>query len=87
MLVVIAAITLFTAILLPSLRSFRQQAKAVLCSSNIKQLTLGLLMYETENQTLPYSFCVKYDVNDNPIEPPGGYPGCMQYDMNGMVVV
>jgi hypothetical protein len=66
------------AILLPSLRSSRQQAEAVLCSSNIKQLLCGLFSYETENQTLPYSF-------DNTPEqlPPGGYPGNITYDRMG----
>jgi prepilin-type processing-associated H-X9-DG protein len=35
-------------------------------------------MYETQNQTLPYGFY------DNPIgQPPGGYPGYIQYDRTG----
>jgi prepilin-type processing-associated H-X9-DG protein len=76
--VVIATIAILMAILLPSLGNCKQQAKAVLCSSNIKQLTFGLFMYETENQTLPYGF-------DEPLKepPPGGYPGYGQYDRKG----
>jgi len=78
LLVAIATIALLIAILLPSLRSSRQQAKTVLCSSNVKQLTFGLLLYETQNQTLPCGF------DDNPNEPPpGGYAGFVQYDRTG----
>jgi prepilin-type N-terminal cleavage/methylation domain-containing protein len=68
LLVVIATIAMLMAILLPSLRSSRRQAEAVLCSSNIKQLLGGLFSYETGNQTLPYGF------QDTLTPPPGGYP-------------
>jgi prepilin-type processing-associated H-X9-DG protein len=78
LLVVIATIALLMAILLPSLRSSKQQAEAVLCSSNIKQLLCGLFSYETENQTLPYGF------DNTPMNPPpDGYPGYIQYDRTG----
>jgi prepilin-type processing-associated H-X9-DG protein len=78
LLVVIATIAMLMAILLPSLRSSRQQAEAALCSSNIKQLLCGLFSYETENQILPYGF-------DKLINkpPPDGYPGYIQYDRTG----
>ena len=78
LLVVIATIALLMAILLPSLRISRQQAEAILCSSNIRQLLCGLFSYETENQILPYSF-------DNTSEwpPPGGYPGNATFDRKG----
>jgi prepilin-type N-terminal cleavage/methylation domain-containing protein/prepilin-type processing-associated H-X9-DG protein len=78
LLVVIAIIALLMAILMPALRSSRQQANTVLCGSNIEQLLLGLFSYETENQTLPYGF-------DKPLKgpPPGGYPGYIQYDRAG----
>jgi prepilin-type processing-associated H-X9-DG protein len=77
LLVVIATIAMLMAILLPSLRSSRRQAEAVLCSSNIKQLLGGLFSYETGNQTLPYGF------QDTLTPPPGGYPGYIQYDRTG----
>jgi prepilin-type N-terminal cleavage/methylation domain-containing protein len=67
LLVVIATIAMLMAILLPVLRRSRQQAEAAICGSNIKQLLYGLLSYETENQTLPYGFCVELDVDNNPI--------------------
>jgi prepilin-type processing-associated H-X9-DG protein/prepilin-type N-terminal cleavage/methylation domain-containing protein len=78
LLVAIATIAMLMAILLPSLRSSRQQAEAALCSSNIKQLLCGLFSYETENQTLPYGF------DETPTNlPPDGYPGYIQYDRTG----
>jgi len=78
LLVVIAVIALLIAISVPSLQNSRQQAKAVLCSSNISQLLLGLVMYETENDTLPYAF------DDTLLEPPpGGYPGNFAFDRKG----
>ena len=83
LLVVVATIALLMAILLPSLRISRQQAEAILCSSNIRQLLCGLFSYETENQTLPYGFCVERDNNGNPIKPPGGYPGNATFDRKG----
>jgi len=83
LLVVIATLALLIAISLPSLRSSRQRAKAVLCRSNVKQLTFGLLLYETENQTLPYGFNVKRDSKGNPVKPLGGYPGNTTYDKPG----
>jgi len=78
LLVVIATIALLIAVLFPSLQSSRLQAKAVLCSSNVKQLTFGLLFYETQNQTLPYGF------DNTPNDPPpSGYAGFVQYDRTG----
>ena len=76
--VVISIIALLMAILVPSLQNSRQQAKAALCGSNIKQLTIGLLMYETENETLPHAF------DNTPMDsPPGGYFGNHSYDRMG----
>ncbi|MHC4571197.1 MAG: type II secretion system protein [Planctomycetota bacterium] len=78
LLVVVATIALIMAVLVPVLRTSRLQAKSVLCSSNIKQLLVGLMMYETENETFPHAF------SNAPMRPPpGGYPGYAQYDMVG----
>ena len=78
LLVVIAVIALLMAILVPLLQNSRHQAKAVLCSSNIKQLVIGLMMYETENETLPHAF------DNTPMgPPPGGYAGGSAYDKIG----
>ena len=77
LIVVIATLALLIAILLPSLQNSRQHAKTVLCGSNIKQLTAGLFMYETENQTFPYGF---HNTLRLPI---GGYPGNSALDRKG----
>jgi prepilin-type N-terminal cleavage/methylation domain-containing protein len=77
LIVVVSITALLLAILLPALGGSRQQAKSVLCSSNIKQLLTGLTMYETENPTLPYAF------HFMPVPPPGGYPGNAMLDDAG----
>lgn len=77
LLVVIATIALLMAILVPALRSSRLQAKSILCSSNIKQLLVGLMMYENENQILPNGF------HSTDIPPPCGHPGNRKYDGAG----
>ena len=78
LIVVIAIIAVLMAILVPVSQNCGQQAKAVLCSSNIKQLVLGLVAYETENETLPHAF------DNTPMDaPPGGYPGDSKYDRKG----
>ena len=78
LLVVTGIIALLTAILIPSLKRTRLQAKAVLCSSNINQLTLGLIRYEIENETFPHAL----DTISTEL-PPGGYPGNFMYDRAG----
>jgi prepilin-type processing-associated H-X9-DG protein/prepilin-type N-terminal cleavage/methylation domain-containing protein len=77
LLVVISVIVLLLATLFPVMRSSREQGKTIQCCSNIKQLVLGLLSYETENQVLTYGFY------DSPIPPPGGYAGYPEYDRTG----
>ena len=78
LLVTIAIIGLLMAISIPSLHSSRQQTNSALCSSNIKQLVFGLIVYETENETFPHAF------DNTPIEPPPcGYPGSSMHDRMG----
>jgi len=78
LLVVIAIIALLMAMLAPLLRNSREHTKATLCGSNIKQLVLGLAMYETENQAFPYA------LDTAPLNsPPGGYPGDAAFDRRG----
>ena len=78
LLVVIAIISLLLAITIPVLQICRQRAKAIVCASNIKQLSLGLFMYEADNERFPYGFDdMRMDV------PPGGYPGCASRDAMG----
>ncbi len=69
LLAVIATVAILIAITLPVLHISRQQARAAVCGSNLKQLTLTLIMYEHGNGTFPYAFV------DSEVEPPGGYVG------------
>ena len=78
LLAVISVIALMIAVLLPALRISRLQAKAVVCSSNIRQLVSYLTMYENENGTFPHAFD---DTLRKP--PPGGFSGYLQYDRMG----
>jgi prepilin-type N-terminal cleavage/methylation domain-containing protein/prepilin-type processing-associated H-X9-DG protein len=50
LLVVIAIIAILAAMLLPGLAKAKQQAQGVLCISNMKQLTLGWIMYTGDNK-------------------------------------
>ena len=77
LLIVISIIALIIAILIPVLQSSRLRAKAVVCGSNIKQLTVDLFMYETDYQNFPYGFYNTYN------QPPGGYPGNITFDKLG----
>lgn len=49
LLVVMSIISMLMAIVLPSLRRAREIGKAVVCQSNIKQLTLAWTMYSSSN--------------------------------------
>ncbi|MBN2181447.1 MAG: hypothetical protein JW715_06005 [Sedimentisphaerales bacterium] len=78
LLVILSIIALVITILIPSLRYSKENAKAVLCGSNIRQLTMSLTLYDSENGTFPYS------IDMNPVTPPaGGYAGNIMYDRAG----
>jgi prepilin-type processing-associated H-X9-DG protein len=77
LLAVVAVIALLVALLIPVLGSSKRCAKTLVCSSNIKQLTTGLFMYEAENQTFPYGFY------NTLARPPGGYCGNSAFDKLG----
>ncbi len=49
LLVVIAIIAVLMAILMPSLRLAREQARSISCRSNVRTLTFAWLMYKDEN--------------------------------------
>jgi len=77
LLVVIAIAAFLLAILSPVLHSIRQHAKALACSSRMRQLTLDLIMYENKKEAFPYGF------RDSFTPPPGGFPGSSVYDRWG----
>ncbi len=58
LLVVISIIALLMSILLPSLRSAREQAKRVACEANMKQVNDALLTYVSEYDSYPVLFRV-----------------------------
>ena len=70
LLVVISIIALLLAILMPALQGARAQSRRVLCASNIKQLVLGLQLYDAENSSFPNAALQSCDQ-----EPPGGWIG------------
>lgn len=58
LLVVISIIALLLAILMPSLRAAKKQAKSVICGSRQRQLGLFNMLFEQDNEYLPFSsFC------------------------------
>ena len=65
------------AILTPVLHASRQKAKAVICSSNIRQLEIAISVYSSSNGTIPLGFA------DSNIEPPGGFLGNLDYNRRG----
>ena len=69
LLVVIAVIAMLLGILMPVLRKARQQAKAVVCTSNLRQLSLAMAAYEHENNTFPYGLDASFFPG---VPPPGG---------------
>ena len=78
LLVVIGIIALLMAIIVPALQRSKQQARAVTCGFNIRQLLLGLFTFESDNYHLPFGF------DDTNLSPPqGGWPGFIEYDRAG----
>lgn len=74
LLVVIGIIAILISILLPALGSAKQQANAVKCQSNVRQLVMALVNYAGENRGA-------FPTNINtPIPPAAGSPGLLWYD-------
>lgn len=77
LLVVIATIALLLAILITVLHSVRRSTRALACSSHIRALTFGMIMYKKEKDAFPYGFTEKSTL------PPGGYVGYPNQDRMG----
>jgi prepilin-type N-terminal cleavage/methylation domain-containing protein/prepilin-type processing-associated H-X9-DG protein len=61
LLVVISIIALLLSVLLPSLQKARQQAKNMVCASNIRQAQLGLILYLHDNKDRFFQSSTVYD--------------------------
>ena len=56
LLIVVGLVSLLVAVLLPALSKARDAARTVRCTSNLKQVATGLLMYATDHRgQLPYN--------------------------------
>ena len=80
LLVVIAIIAVLMGILLPISHTAREQAKAVKCGLNLKQLSLDLTTYAQVNETFPHGFD---DSEYGTVWPRPRYPGNIMYDFQG----
>ena len=81
LLVVLAIILMLIGVLVPVLHTAKQQTQAVLCTSNIKQLSLALSVYEQTNRMFPHGF------DDSTLGvgiPSAGYPGNPAMDGIGL---
>ncbi len=80
LLVVIAIIAVLMSILIPISHTAREQARAVKCGSNLRQLSLDLTTYAQVNDAFPYGFD---DSEYGMFWPLPRYPGKPMYDFEG----
>jgi len=74
LLVVIAIIAILAALLLPSLKSAKEESLGIKCMSNMRQMALGWRMYAQENR----EFVVLASQSDQPNDPLSQYAWCQQ---------
>lgn len=80
LLVVIAIIAVLMSILVPISHTAREQTRAVVCGSNLRQLSLALTTYAQVNETFPYGFDASTVGTFIPLS---RYPGNPMYDLPG----
>ncbi len=79
LLVVIVIIAILIAVLASGLQGARLRVRTVVCSSNIRQLSLAFTAYDQEYGTFPHGF----DDLHGSTPPPGDYVGDAVYDKMG----
>ena len=56
LLMVLAVTVLLTGLLMPAMAHVRENARRVVCSSNLRQIGMGVVIYTDEKNTMPISF-------------------------------
>jgi len=72
LLVVIAIIAILAAMLLPALAKAKARAKQTKCLSNMRQIGLGLILYQADNKKLPPQASRVYDFMNSSTHFQGG---------------
>ena len=80
LLVVIAIIGVLVALLLPAVQNARETARRMACSSNLKQISLSALNYESLHGRLPIGFLGPWDTNGNGMNDTAEAPSTWQWD-------
>lgn len=65
LLIVIVVIALLMAIAVPALQKSKKRGTDLLCTSNLRQLSLGISVYLQDNQSYPYGFCSIQSISIN----------------------
>lgn len=80
LLVVIAIIGVLVALLLPAVQNARETARRMACSSNLKQISLSAINYESLHRRLPIGFLGPWDANGNGMNDTAEAPSTWQWD-------